>query len=279
VYSKSFGIYLSPYYSYWLQDLVGVAEPDAIDEPLSTVSPKIMNHFLTAFLKSGSVNDYGDIASTMCHDDCPDSSDQSDVSDTELLNFLKSSKAKAVPSQPPAEPPPAQPQAEQPPPAQPVVLEPPPAQPPLDVVVQPPLDVVLGPPPVLAPKAWPKAKPKAKPKARAIPWGRFHYAPHMRNRQLDDGTTVEVQIGWGATCLHHTDVGMGASCKRTLAYKGRSAADQVLTDAECLRQVKRWLLHGMAIDSACVDGKTQHMDMDIRNLGPFTLPEDLETPP
>eukprot|EP00959_Pyramimonas_sp_CCMP1952_P278444 5821524-Pyramimonas_sp.AAC.1 len=109
----------------------------------------------------------------------------------------------------------------------------------------PPPDV---PPRVPAPPAPPAAGAAAKPGERvAFSWGRYQFSRVMLHG---------VQIGWGCTCGHHNDVDCPTPCKKQLRYQGGPACP-VLNDAQCIVQLKRWILAGHAIPRSA-RARTQH---------------------
>lgn len=105
---------------------------------------------------------------------------------------------------------------------------------------------------------------------RAIAWGKFELAPIFRDA---------VQVGWGATCGRHCDAGSAVVCKKQLGYKGRKRLDIVLSQAECLAKVKRWLVQGCAIGSDDPLAQTTHVKIDARYLEASGPDEDLTNPP
>jgi hypothetical protein len=64
-----------------------------------------------------------------------------------------------------------------------------------------------------------------------------------------------------------------AECKRQMGYNARGNAFPPFTDEQSVRQLKRWLLVGMAINSADPTGKQKHYSVDARYLGPHVWPD------
>ncbi len=118
----------------------------------------------------------------------------------------------------------------------------------------------VPPPPVPHAAARPSGRTK-----RAQMWGPFQIA------RIVPGNGE--QTGWGATCGRH-----GKDCQRNLSYFGRGGR-LPLNDDECVRQLKRWLIAGLAIDRTAPDARARHMKIELRTLGPQSDPEDLITPP
>ncbi len=151
-------------------------------------------------------------------------------------------------------------------PADPSASAPPAADKPPGPAIDPPPAFV---PPVPAPP--PPAPAFARPRVnRAIQWGPFQLAP------LCPGPTGK-QTGWGATCGKHKSPFVKSACRKNLTYGGARVLR--LDDDACIRQLKRWLLRGLAIDFTKADGKEEHGNIDARMIGPVSDPEDLETPP
>ena len=150
----------------------------------------------------------------------------------------------------------------------------------------PPLEAAppeLAPPPPPPGPPEPVPPPPAPPVAhaarvgrvrRGVPWGPFSLAPVFSARR---GQAELVQTGWGANCHCHKDTGSSTRCQRNLTYGG--TREELLSDLECQRQLKRWLLRGLEVDRAADNARHQHMSIPVRGLGPATDPEDLDVPP
>eukprot|EP00959_Pyramimonas_sp_CCMP1952_P156894 3280971-Pyramimonas_sp.AAC.1 len=82
-----------------------------------------------------------------------------------------------------------------------------------------------------------------------MPWGGF---------QIAEVWARGVHVGWGATCGLRTDAGDAAECKRNLKRRERKRSD-VLDDAGRVRQLKRWLPAGFAIDPHDPCARDLHM--------------------
>ena len=116
------------------------------------------------------------------------------------------------------------------------------------------------PPPAAEPSpSLPSVAPSAC--ARAAFWANgFQWGPFFISGLFSKG----VQTGWGRRCKRHKDAGSTTICQRPLAYRGKGRSDPVLDDADCIRQLKRWLIMGMAIGRNDCDCRTQHLALEIR---------------
>jgi hypothetical protein len=70
-----------------------------------------------------------------------------------------------------------------------------------------------------------------------------------------------------------------AECKTQLSFQSRNKHEPPLTEAQCIRQLKRWLVAGLPISSDEPRGKFKHMQHNPRDVGAQSVLEDLETPP
>jgi hypothetical protein len=108
--------------------------------------------------------------------------------------------------------------------------------------------------------------PRAPPERRQQNWGPFKLAPLVGG-------------GWGVTCGRHTNTEQKAVCKIQLQMRGRSRFDPLLSNEECVIQLKRWCLAGIAIPQDAVDGKRQHFAIAARTVGAQSEVEDLDVEP
>ena len=69
------------------------------------------------------------------------------------------------------------------------------------------------------------------------------------------------QIGWGADCKRHKDTAdlRPLQCKKQITYGGRNVP--VLTDDECQKVLKQWLIRGLDIPRGSDVGRTTHRDL------------------
>lgn len=106
------------------------------------------------------------------------------------------------------------------------------------------------------------------------PWGPFSLSPLFRNIGGD-----RVQFGWGANCYrpdschHHRneDDLADARCQKQVTYgvPGRTQ----LTDSDCKRLAKAWLILGSTVDGSASDARTQH----VKGINPRKLAPDAWT--
>lgn len=104
------------------------------------------------------------------------------------------------------------------------------------------------------PTAAAKAEPTSK-KKHGKTWGPFWIAEIRKH----DGSI----IGWGATCKRHHNVTDTTTieCKKQITMGKKRTAD------ECRRLCKAWLVMGLIIDDADVDGRRKHVfDTDLDSL-------------
>ena len=108
--------------------------------------------------------------------------------------------------------------------------------------------------------------------ARDIPWGDFSIAPLFRKTPAG-----KVQIGWGANCGCHTNAGdvVGSTpCQKQVHY-GKAGPGQ-LSDAECRRMAKCWLILGRGIAGDDVEGRTRHVHrVKVRRDAPVAWTEEV----
>lgn len=100
-------------------------------------------------------------------------------------------------------------------------------------------------------------KPEAKPhQRRAIAWGPFQLAPIVPQTGL---------TGWGAICGCHADrQGSKTSCKKAVSV-------HVLTEAEAVLRLKRWLLAGLSDDDWPAHRlRSHHVSMGGKHLEDFS---------
>lgn len=95
--------------------------------------------------------------------------------------------------------------------------------------------------------------------------GRQSRVEHWGPFQLAAVFSGSKQIGWGATCRRHTnltDLPSDPACKKQITF-GR----EKLSDSECRKRLKRWLLLGVAIDTeATHTARADHVAMNCRIL-------------
>ena len=70
-----------------------------------------------------------------------------------------------------------------------------------------------------------------------------------------------------------------AQCKKWLGFTGRGHNAEVLDDAGCIRQLKRWLLLGLDVPRTGGDRQLQHRDVSggaagTRSQGPVPGEDD-----
>ncbi len=92
---------------------------------------------------------------------------------------------------------------------------------------------------------------------RSFAWGCFRIAQVFLHGD---------PIGWGATCNRHLNAGDSAtaSCKKQLPYGGTRCP--ALSDDECVRHLKRWLLRGFTISQDGIASRNRHLEVKPREL-------------
>ena len=176
------------------------------------------------------------------------------------------SSSGAVPGSPVIEEPPPSPNAFPPPP--PSGTGPGPSIPPLD-----PPDFVIEEPPHGEPHLLPVvAEPmvaRGGARGRGRGGGRgfadgHHVAAGTRSYSWGGFAMAEIwhaglQIGWGVTCNRHESVAGHTPCKKQITYGKRNP----LSDDECKRALKTWILVGFTIDDAA-GSRAAHVRVDPR---------------
>ena len=100
---------------------------------------------------------------------------------------------------------------------------------------------------------------------RGIPWGPFEIAPLVSGNR---------QQGWGATCGRHRDSvdPLDRQCKKHFVYGKR----EPLTDEQCRRRLKKWLLRGLHIPTTDACCRSLHMSENVRAYSDDETEEELE---
>jgi len=139
----------------------------------------------------------------------------------------------------------------------------------------------LPPPPPVPPPPWPPSSGPSSPSPERRP--RQHRAsdePRGKRKEpwgpfvLSKVFSRQVQVGWGATCKRHQNMGDDhtVQCKKQLPYGKRDKLDDHL----CRILLKQWLLDGFYIEESDPLGRKHHLEVDPRHLNRDANEADLD---